>query len=87
MFKHDHIKIVDNGDFSDPKFSYRIDGNKGPEFGFTIKSIPEDSRDWLVKVVCRQLHEAYEFGRQEKSEEVRKLAQQMMSAVGIKTNG
>jgi hypothetical protein len=82
VFQYGHYTIKDEGRAADPTFYYRIRG-KGPEFRFSMKSIPEDRREWLAQVIRRQLYEAYMYGREEKTDEVEACAEKMMAVLGL----
>ena len=80
--EYGHYTIEDKGRKADPTFCYRIHG-KGPEFRFSMKSIPEDRREWLAQITRRQLFVAYKHGREEKAREVQSCAEKMMGVLGL----
>lgn len=75
-------EIRETGSFSDPMFIYRI-GGKGPEFGFTLSSIPEEKRQWLSEVVYDALYRAYQHGRAEQMRDLHRAANNLISAFGL----
>ena len=78
-----HFRLVDDGRSMDPQFEYQIHG-KGPVFGCTFHSIPEDSRIWLAQIMRRQLFKAYELGQDTKQQEMRDALSSMSGALGVK---
>jgi hypothetical protein len=82
VFRYGHYTIEDEGRAADPTFYYRIRG-KGPEFRFSMKSIPEDRREWLAQVIRRHLYEAYEHGLETKTRELQGHLDGVMVALGL----
>ena len=74
--------IVNLGRTYDPSFVYRIDG-KGPEFGFTLKPIPEEKRDWFAGVVMGVIDRAYEHGQETKVAEIQRGLATTLAAMGL----
>ena len=79
------VVIEDDGAAHHPVFRYRVKEGVGPDFGFTLMSIPEDNRDWLIEVVTSQIHKAYEFGRSEKTREMQESVASLLRQMGIRS--
>ena len=77
-----YYTIEDKGRKADPTFYYCVHG-KGPKFQFSMKSIPEELREWLARIIRRQLYVAYRHGREEKAREVQSCAEKMMAVLGL----
>lgn len=78
------ITIEDDGESHHPVFRYRMSTRADcPSLGFTMMSIPEDSRQWLLEVVCKQFQQAYEYGRREMREEIKKSGLELLEKAGV----